>query len=92
MLKVAVTTIESFRNYLNGSIELEDLLKRVRGEFTPSRYMDLGSAFHDILEKAEERFIPKGMYSKQKMVLSSILILYLLAMKKSFKTHHLKLR
>ncbi|MBE2188025.1 MAG: hypothetical protein KIT33_07910 [Candidatus Kapabacteria bacterium] len=66
MLKVAVTTIESFRNYLNGSIELEDLLKRVRGEFTPSRYMDLGSAFHDILEKAEERFIPERNVFKAK--------------------------
>lgn len=66
MLKVAVTTIESFRNYLNGSIELEDLLKRVRGDFTPSRYMDLGSAFHDILEKAEERFIPERNVFKAK--------------------------
>jgi energy-coupling factor transporter ATP-binding protein EcfA2 len=66
MLKIAVTTIESFRNYLNGTIELEDLLKRIRGEFTPSRYMDLGSAFHDILEKAEERFIPERNVFKAK--------------------------
>jgi hypothetical protein len=57
MLKIAVTTVESFRNYQNGSIELEDFLKRIRGEFTPSRYMDLGSAFHDIMEKAQERYI-----------------------------------
>ena len=57
MLKIAVTSIESFRNYLLGTIEEEDLLKRIRGEFVPSRYMDLGSAFHDILEKAEERYI-----------------------------------
>jgi energy-coupling factor transporter ATP-binding protein EcfA2 len=56
MLKIAVTTIESFRNYQNGSIELEDFLRRVRGEFTPSRYMDLGSAFHDILENIELRY------------------------------------
>lgn len=57
MLKIAVTTIEAFRNYQNGTIELEDFLKRVRGEFTPSRYMDLGSAFHDILENIELRYI-----------------------------------
>jgi energy-coupling factor transporter ATP-binding protein EcfA2 len=56
MLKIAVTTIEAFRNYQNGTIELEDFLKRVRGEFTPSRYMDLGSAFHDILENIEIRY------------------------------------
>ena len=56
MLKIAVTTIEAFRNYQNGTIELEDFLKRVRGEFTPSRYMDLGSAFHDILENIELRY------------------------------------
>ncbi len=57
MLKIAVTTIEAFRNYQNGTIELEDFLKRVRGEFTPSRYIDLGSAFHDILENIELRYI-----------------------------------
>ena len=66
MLKIAVTTIESFRKYLIGSIEEEDLLKRIRGEFTPSRYMDLGSAFHDILEKADERFIPDRNVFKAK--------------------------
>ncbi len=57
MLKIAVTTIEAFRNYQNGTIELEDFLKRVRGEFTASWYMDLGSAFHDILENIELRYI-----------------------------------
>ena len=57
MLKIAVTTIEAFRNYQNGTIELEDFMKRIRGEFTPSRYMDLGSAFHDILENIELRYI-----------------------------------
>lgn len=57
MLKIAVTTIEAFRNYQNGTIDIEDFLKRVRGEFTPSRYMDLGSAFHDILENIELRYI-----------------------------------
>lgn len=57
MLKISVTTIESFRNYLNGTIEYDDLLKRIRGEYKPSKYMELGTAFHDILEKAEERFI-----------------------------------
>jgi len=66
MLRITVTTIESFRNYLNGSIELEDLLKRIRGEFTPSRRMELGSAFHDILEKAEERFIHERNVFKAK--------------------------
>ena len=66
MLKISVTTVESFRSYQNGSIELEDFLKRIRGEFTPSRYMDLGSAFHDIMEKAEERFIPDRNIFKAK--------------------------
>ncbi len=59
MLKIAVTTVEAFRSYQNGSVELEDLLKRIRGEFTPSRYMDLGSAFHDIMEKVHDRYIPE---------------------------------
>jgi energy-coupling factor transporter ATP-binding protein EcfA2 len=56
MLKISVTTIESFRNYLNGSLEEEALLKRIRGKYEPSRYMELGTAFHDILEKINERY------------------------------------
>ncbi len=56
MLKISVTTIESFRNYLKGSLEEEALLKRIRGKYEPSRYMELGTAFHDILEKINERY------------------------------------
>ncbi|HOK14931.1 MAG TPA: hypothetical protein PK007_08430, partial [Candidatus Kapabacteria bacterium] len=66
MLRISVTTIELFRNYLNDLIELDDLIKRIRGEVPPSRYMDLGSAFHDILENIKDRFIPEKNVFKAK--------------------------
>lgn len=66
MLKIAVTTVEAFRNYQTGTIELEDFLKRVHGVFTPSRYMELGTAFHDIMEKKSDRFIEENQIYKAK--------------------------
>lgn len=50
-MKIAVTTIEQFRRYCAGTTTLENLLSSIRGEFTPSQWMELGTAFHAILEE-----------------------------------------
>lgn len=58
MLRIAVTTIEAFKNYIEGSAELTDLMDKIQGKFVPTKYMELGKAFHDVLEKSNERYVP----------------------------------
>jgi len=62
-MRISVTTIENFRQYLNDSIEEEELLNRITGKSKPSRYKDLGSAFHWIMENFDKYTHKEGIYT-----------------------------
>lgn len=53
-MRISVTTIESYRLYLLDVVSEADLLASIRGEFTPTREVNLGRALHSILEKPED--------------------------------------
>ena len=50
-MRLSVTTLEAYRLYLNGIVSQEDLIKQITGVFEPSKYMEYGKKFHEILEK-----------------------------------------
>jgi hypothetical protein len=62
-MRVSTTTLESFRLYMTRDFMSEaELLSSIRGEFKPNRVMQLGSAFHSILETPDVCVRPSGDY------------------------------
>jgi len=63
MIRISTTHIESFRQYSGGLLEEETFLARLRRERPPTREMQLGTAFHSILENPTECYsIDKDVY------------------------------
>lgn len=56
-MRISVTTVEQFRKYRDGDITFEMLMKSIVGPYEPSRYADLGSAFHSILENPKDGIV-----------------------------------
>ena len=54
MFRLSVTDLDSFLYWQNSDMELEELLKRLRGEEPPNVKMASGKAFHKLLEHAQD--------------------------------------
>ena len=55
MLRISTTTVEQYRKYMADEYVTEpELIQSIKGIFIPRRVMDLGSAYHDILESPEK--------------------------------------
>ena len=54
MIRTSVTKLDALHLYQQGVIELEDLIKRLRGETVETEAMQFGRAFHKLLEKIDE--------------------------------------
>lgn len=59
-MRISVTTIESYRLYLLDVVSEADLLASIRGEFTPTREINLGRALHTILEEPAAHVLAIG--------------------------------
>ncbi|MFP4527698.1 MAG: hypothetical protein ACLFQX_04045 [Candidatus Kapaibacterium sp.] len=56
MLRISVTTLESFRRFLQEEwLSEQKLISQIKREEPPSIHMAIGTAFHDILEHPHER-------------------------------------
>ncbi len=54
MIRTSVTKLDALHLYQQGVIELEELIKRLRGETVETEAMQFGRAFHKLLEKIDE--------------------------------------
>jgi len=54
MIRTSVTKLDALHLYQQGVIELDDLIKRLRGETVETEAMQFGRAFHKLLEKIDE--------------------------------------
>ena len=54
MIRTSVTKLDALHLFQQGVIELEDLIKRLRGETVETEAMQFGRAFHKLLEKIDE--------------------------------------
>lgn len=56
MLKISVTTIDQFNQYLNDpEADEEKLISYITGTSETTKYMQLGTAFHDVLQNPHDR-------------------------------------
>jgi len=55
-LRISASMIDSFRQYFDKDLSEEQLLARIKKEEPPSKYMQLGTAFHEFLEKPHETY------------------------------------
>lgn len=61
-MRISATVLESFRLFVTADwMQESDLLATIRGEATPSHQMDLGRAYHAILEEPD-RYRATGGY------------------------------
>jgi hypothetical protein len=63
-MRVAVTLLDEYRRFVNFDyISESEMIAKIKGAFTPSRPMELGTAFHAIIEDPQEHYIEGyGMY------------------------------
>lgn len=62
-MRISTTTLESFRLWRHPDNEWmseEELIATIKGEFTPTHGVELGSAFGKILEAPEQYVVPHG--------------------------------
>ena len=48
-LRISVTTLDSFNNYLNGGLKEDELIAILKGEFKGNFYTERGTALHKII-------------------------------------------
>lgn len=58
-MRISVTTIESYRRYLNGIDKEENLIESITKHRPPTLNMQRGTAFHSILEEPEKWYYPE---------------------------------
>jgi hypothetical protein len=62
-MRISTTVLESFRLYRSADwMEEADLIATIRGDFVPSPAMELGKAFHAVLEEPDQHRQPDGSY------------------------------
>ncbi len=59
--KVSPTQLVNYQDYMSDSITYEELIKRYRGDFIPSVYMEIGTKFHKVVETS----IPNDIFSDE---------------------------
>jgi hypothetical protein len=62
-VRISTTTLETFRLYREDVVSEADLVAAIRGEFKPTRNVQLGQAFHSILEKPQDHILVDGRYA-----------------------------
>jgi hypothetical protein len=63
-MRISTTTIESYRNFIeNDWLSQDEFIEQLKGKFEATRKMNLGTAFHNILENPVPHFVAKkGLY------------------------------
>lgn len=50
MYRISVTTVEQYRKYVTGKIDLDSFTKTIKGEFITNPKIEYGSAYHKLIE------------------------------------------
>jgi hypothetical protein len=62
-MRISTTTLETFRLYLSDVVDEAALVDAITGKFVPTRNVELGQAFHSILEKPDACILPDGTFA-----------------------------
>ena len=66
-MRISVTTIEQFRRYVAGITSLGDLIEGIKGTFTPTAKMQLGTAAHAIIENPEAYKVYENIHGENSL-------------------------